>query len=111
MVTGRQFANGIEVDRVPHDVHGKDCADSAARTAIRHNSISRLTRGNKRFHARWVDLPRVWVRVDEDRVGADIADGVGGSDKAERGDDHLIIGLNTGSQQSQVDRRGPARCR
>ncbi len=47
--------------------------------------------------------------VAEDRLGAAVADSVGGGDEGQRGDDHLVAGLDTGGDASDMERGGAAR--
>ena len=57
-------------------------------------------------HPLRVHLPVVRLRVDEHRPRAGVADRVGGRDEGERRDQHLVVRLDAGDEQRDVQRRG-----
>src|SRR5947208_2864375 len=56
----------------------------------------------------WVELPIVWIHVDEGRPGPHVTDGISRGDEAERWQNNLVAGPHASHEKSRVKRRRAA---
>ena len=105
-VFGGQRQDGIHVRRGAEDVDRHDGRDAPTRRAVGQDPVADdALLGEEAPHALDVHVA-VLIAVDEDRPGAHVADRVDRGDERHRGHDDLVVGLDAGQHERDVDGRG-----
>jgi hypothetical protein len=101
--------HSVDICWVPEDVNGHDRANPATRgpTDQPPRGDVALVLEQRREPLR-IELTVPRLGIDEDRMGAHVADGERRGDEAQRRNDDLVPGPDSGHEEREMQCRGPA---
>ena len=94
---------------MPENVYGQDRDDPSPRVAVAQLTLpDRTVVAQEGAELAWIELPIVWIHVDEGRPGPHVTDGISRGDEAERWQNNLVAGPHASHEKSRVKRRRAA---